>query len=170
MIDFLPHIEYVWRAHREKSLVSGNSVRLWDKQTPYSIHPIWCATTLLTETSLDENIRVDGALALLYHDILEDTSAKLPKGLPNKVVHLVREMTFTGGFAEELISLPQKELPVQLYKLFDKTSNLLDVAWMDNSLYRQYFNFTQSLCDRVENGLGKLNIVRICRSLPEKQL
>jgi hypothetical protein len=38
---------------------------------------IWCAMTIMTETMLDESARLNGYLALMWHDVLEDTHAQL---------------------------------------------------------------------------------------------
>src|SRR5262245_14892479 len=91
---------YAWEAHMSFSRTPTKAVRRWDGKTPYAIHPVWCAMTLLTETSLPEELRFSGAQALLLHDILEDTTAGLPENVSEAVRALVQEMTF-DSFEQE---------------------------------------------------------------------
>jgi len=139
--------------------------RLWDKKTPYSIHPIWCAMTILTETTLDSKIRVDGWHTLLYHDILEDTTKNLPSTLNQNIRHYIADMTFHGGIDEEIEKIWTKPKCIRLYKLYDKTSNLLDSTWMSPELYARYSKYTQKLLTDVEKNYGPLNIVRIAQAV-----
>lgn len=169
MISLFSHLHFIYTAHQQHPRCPGNEFRLWDKQTPYAMHPIWCATTILSETTLPAQLRYDGALALLYHDVLEDTTHSLPSRLPKRIKSLVQEMTFPGGFAEESQQLWQKSDVVKLYKLYDKVSNLLDAVWMSPELYQQYRTFTQKLCHQVEAKHGRLHIVAIFHSLPPHQ-
>lgn len=163
-IDLRPHIDFIYTAHQEQPVELPNTYRFWDKRTPYAMHPIWCATTLLTETTLPEALRAQGALTLLYHDVLEDTTAGLPDNLPADVVEGIHHMTF-DNFDQEVELLPKKPIHIQLFKLYDKTSNLLDATWMDAKLFEKYWKFTGELCQRVESEYGLLNIGRIYRSL-----
>lgn len=159
------HLSYVINAHNNLAKKARNRVRLWDKKTPYSIHPIWCAMTILTETSLPKQLRENGCLALLYHDILEDTNAKLPSTLHINVRSLVVEMTFTKGITQEMREVWEKEPEVKLLKLYDKVSNLLDSSWMSPEEFRLYLNHTRKLADYVKMQYGLLNIVKIAYSL-----
>ena len=113
---------------REKfdKLPSGEK---WDGLTPYSVHPIWCATMILHETALAEDIRVDGSQALLFHDVLEDTLAELPNYLSERVKNLVQDMTFESSDVE-MLKVWDKPIEVKLFKLYDKVSNLMDARWM----------------------------------------
>ena len=71
-------INHAILAHSKCPKTPKDATRFWDKTTPYVIHPIWSAMTLLTETSLSEEIRLTGYQALLWHDTLEDTTLPLP--------------------------------------------------------------------------------------------
>src|SRR3989344_8167394 len=90
-------ISYSFISHDEQAKTDKNRIRFWDKKTPYGVHPTWCAMTLLTETSLPEDIRVNGAQALLYHDLREDTNAELPADCSVEVSDLVKELTFANS-------------------------------------------------------------------------
>ncbi|MBI2542738.1 MAG: hypothetical protein HYW24_00945 [Candidatus Aenigmarchaeota archaeon] len=162
-MNFEDHLQYIIHAHRNHSTNTHKAVRYWDMKTPYSIHPIWCAMTLLTETSLPEATRENGSLALLYHDILEDTTVELPEYLPERVRYLVQEMTFEEGSAQEMREIWSKESEVKLLKLYDKVSNSLDGIWMTPEKYRQYNEYVRRLLHEVEAEYGELNIVKIGR-------
>ena len=51
------------------------------------------ATTILTETTLDQQLRFDGSQVLLYHDLLEDTTRQLPDWLFPHVKNLIEQMS-----------------------------------------------------------------------------
>jgi len=61
-------------AHGSDARSPSQEHRKWDGRTPYAIHPLWCATTIATETTLEQQTRLDGFTVLLYHDVLEDTN------------------------------------------------------------------------------------------------
>jgi len=117
-MDLKKHINYIINAHTLYPKTARNKSRYWDKKTPYYIHPIWCAMTILTETSLPKNLRENGAIALLYHDVLEDTNAKLPKSLNKKIKSYVEQLTFYKGFEEEKKLLLDKTIEIKLLKLY----------------------------------------------------
>ncbi len=156
-------IDFVFRAHDKFAREPRKRFRKWDGATPYAIHPVWCATTLLTETTLPEDIRHHGALALLLHDILEDTEAPLPSRLPARVEVLVEEMTF-ASYEEEVELVWRRSELCQLLKVYDKTSNLLDMNWRTDKR-DQYVAYTLRLCDVAERRFGPLNIVKIARAI-----
>lgn len=157
-------ISFALDAHAHRARHPRNAVRHWDRQTPYAVHPIWCAMTLLSEPALAETVRIPGALALLYHDVLEDTTARLPADTPEEVVALVHELTF-DGFDHEVAELWTRSDMAKLLKLYDKTSNLLDAVDMKPERRRLHREHARKLCDFVEGRHGPLNIVHIARSL-----
>ena len=128
------------------------------------MHPIWCAMTILHETSLPEELRRDGFQALLYHDVLEDSQLKLPDWLSERIQTLVGDMTFESS-QQEMIELWSKPEDVRLLKLYDKTSNFMDGVWMDKEKRKRYAENILKLCDDVEKGYGELNITRIARAI-----
>lgn len=149
----------------------GNT-RNWDKVTPYATHPLWCAMTFLQETKLSGDAkegRTECALALLFHDFIEETTATLPKWLPRGAVQLINNMTFSGEVGSTDIEMQQiwKCRPIlRLLKLYDKTSNLTDGAWMSDEKWNtQYVPYVLRLATDVENNYGALNIVRISRAV-----
>lgn len=159
------HLKIVIEAHRDYSVERSRSVRKWDKKTPYWIHPVWCATTILFETLLPENLREDGYLALLYHDILEETTIKLPNDLPERVKHFVQQMSFENGSMQEMQEIWSKRPEIKLFKLYDKVSNLMDGMWMDSERKQRHCEYVKRLTDEVESVYGGLNIVKIARAV-----
>ena len=157
-------ISYVFYAHADMAIKPSKAVRKWDEATPYGVHPVWCAMTLLTETGLTEDIRETGAIALLYHDVLEDTRAGLPEGTLSRVKDLVEQMTFVSS-ANEMEEIWSREPVVKLLKLYDKTSNLLDGVWMSPEKRTHYADYLLRLCDEIERHWGQLNIIRIARAI-----
>lgn len=157
-------IGYTLRAHAESPTKPSKAVRKWDGKTPYGIHPTWCAMTLLAETTLPEELREAGAQALLFHDILEDTTAGLPEGTSARVAELVEGMTFESS-DEEMELVWSRSDEVKLLKLYDKVSNLLDGSWMSGEKRERYAGYLLRLCDAVEPIYGGLNIIRIARAI-----
>ena len=170
---FWEAIDFCIEAHTNHS--RRNNTRLWDGETPYAVHPIWCAMAFLQETKLRtrKKAREDYFFALMFHDILEDTTVGLPIWLSPESVLLIEQMTFSGevGSTEieirEIWSMPPV---VRLLKLYDKVSNLLDGAWMpDEKWNEQYVPYVLRLATDVENAYGDLNIVRMSRAVAIKR-
>lgn len=157
-------------AHERNSTLLKNSFRRWDNQTPYAVHPIWCAMTFLQETNLPNSIdREKCALALLFHDAKEDTTLKLPKWLSFDVAEIIESMTFTGeaGSTEiEKKEIWNRPSEIRLLKLYDKVSNLLDASWMpDEKWNNQYVPYVLKLAEDVEKNYGSLNIIKIASAI-----
>ena len=152
------------RAHAEYPRRPKDAIRFWDKSTPYAVHPIWCAMTLLTETTLSEDIRSNGYQALLWHDILEDTKLPLPQDTRKEVETLVREMTFED-FDEEREKIWERSDTAKLLKLYDKVSNLLDGSWMSNEKWNTMVEHARKLAVFVSGKYGDLNILKIAASI-----
>lgn len=151
-------------AHINYPRTPTDRVRFHDKQTPYIVHPIWCAMTILTETDLDETVRLNGYLALMWHDILEDTTIPLPTATDEAVKELVINMTFKS-FEEETILLWERSPLVRLLKLYDKTSNLLDASHLSEEKWNRYTALTRRLLEDVNCNYGNLNIVKIANAI-----
>lgn len=149
-----------------------SNTRSWDGKTPYLVHPIWCAMTFLQETKLSKDVvikREECALALLFHDFVEDTILVLPHWLPDCSIGLINQMTFSGEVGSTAIEIEQIwscSPLVRLLKLFDKVSNLLDGLWMsDEKWNNQYVPYVLRLATDVQGNYGDLNIVRIARAV-----
>ena len=161
-------LQYIVNAHTYYAKKASKAVRKWDGRTPYWVHPVWCATMLAAETSLPETLREEGFLALLYHDVLEDSTLPLPHDLPETVVAYVRDMTYVGGFAEEVERVWEARPEVRLLKLFDKVHNLMDGVWMSPEKREQYAAYTLRLADDAEANFGPLTIARMARAIAQR--
>lgn len=157
-------ISFVFTAHGNQATKPSKSVRKWDGRTPYAVHPVWCATTILTEAALPEELRIRGSQVLLLHDVLEDTTAGLPEGLSVEVIDLVNNMTFESS-EQEMEMVWDRSSEVRLLKVYDKVSNLLDGSWMSKEKRDKYVAYTLRLTQDVEKDFGPLNITRIARSI-----
>ena len=156
-------IAHAIEAHTHHANRPQDTVRLWDGRTPYVIHPIWCAMTLLTETTLPEAVRFPGALALLWHDTLEDTQVPLPAEAAPDVRRLVEEMTF-ASLDEEFALLWERSATTKLLKLYDKVSQFLDGIWLKDARWNQLVDHTRKLERFVLETYGELNIVKLSRT------
>ncbi len=151
-------------AHGKYPAKPGKAFRKWDGTTPYAIHPIWCAMTVLAETALPEEQRLLGYQTLLFHDILEDTTYVLQTS--PEVRALVEAMTFDSS-DHEMVEVWNRSEEVRLFKLYDKVSNLLDATWMDSSKWNRYCEYTLRLAADVEKRWSGLNIVTIARAIAQ---
>ncbi len=159
----LRDIKFVLEAHSRKAKTESSKFRKWDNRTLYYIHPIWCATMILHETSLPQELRENGSVALLYHDVLEDTNATLPKWLNSEVKRMVEDMTFNNSM-EEREKIWEKDSGIKLLKLFDKVGNMLDGVWMNNEKAKIHKEFLKKLTDDVSRTYGDLNIVKLAKT------
>lgn len=166
------HIDYAAKSHRNKANNPKKRYRKWDEETPYSIHPIWCAITILTETDLDKDTRKKGVITLLYHDIEEDTEADIPSYLPEEVKSLIKRMKFPGGTQQEREELMEEPDLIRLFKLYDKVSNMLDGIWYnerEDANFKEYIKpMVNRLIEDVRENYGELNIVKIAEKLTEE--
>ncbi|HEY1015391.1 MAG TPA: hypothetical protein VGE07_21975 [Herpetosiphonaceae bacterium] len=157
-------ISYAIQAHTYFPNTPRAAIRYWDEATPYVIHPIWCAMTLLAEPLLDAGIRYPGAIALLWHDLLEDTSRPLPPSAAPQLRALVQEMTF-ANFDEELERLWERSDLAQLLKLYDKVSQFLDGTWLSDQRWNQLVAHTERLARLAAERYGELNILKLAAAL-----
>lgn len=160
----LRDLAYVIEAHTQRIKRSAHATRMWDKKTPYYLHPIWCASAIRFETNLPEEIRINGSQALLYHDILEDTEAELPEWLSQDVKSMVQDLTFTSS-EDEWLHLWERDKVTRLLKLYDKTNNIIDGIWMEPERKQQHLTHLRRLCKDVRNNYGELTITRFARIL-----
>lgn len=150
--------------HADYATKPSKAIRKWDGKTPYGIHPVWCAMTVLTETVLPEDVRVRVAQALLFHDFKEDTTAELPDRLADGVRELVDEMTFESSEVE-MQQIWSRSNEAILAKVYDKTSNLLDGVWMTPDKRTKYVQYLYRLCAFAEQAYGTLNITIMARAI-----
>lgn len=132
---------------------------------PYGVHPLWCATAIMQENSLPQDVRDRCAIALLLHDVLEDTTAPLPDDITPEERTLTHELTFYGGTGEEMELIWSKSDLALLCKAYDKASNLFDLSFMAEEKRIAYRAYALRLAEHIEKTWGNLVIVKLIRSL-----
>lgn len=158
-------ITFVIDAHANHPIAPRKAFRKWNVTTPYSAHPIWCGMCIAHELTLPNDLRERGTYILLFHDVLEDTSAGLPKGLSEEIVEGIQGMTFES-FDEEMELVWGRTREIRLLKLYDKVSNLLDGNFKPERR-KQYIAYTRRLLVDVLSNYGDLNITRIATAICE---
>jgi len=158
-------IVFIYEAHQNHPTKDSKAFRKWDGKTPYSMHPIWCAATIETETILDDKTRRIGSQSLLYHDVLEDTTVELPYDLPLEVVQCIKLMTFPGGSKQEMEEIWDLPPEIRLFKLYDKVCIFFDGTWMSEEKYIVYLDYIRKLAHDVRSNYGNLNIVKIANAI-----
>lgn len=163
--DLEAYIHYAIRAHGPLA-TEGRAVRKFDRKTPTVTHPLDCWTEILNEPLLSEGDRAAGSLALLFHDVIEDTTVPPPDCLSPRVLQLVQDMTYEGGTEEEMVHIWEKEPFVILLKLYDKYSNWKTMGWTTEAKKASYRDYIQRLIDVVIRFYGpSLNVVRAAQAL-----
>jgi len=162
--ELLQHIQTAGILHANCPKEPKNATRNWDGKTPFAIHPIWCAVTIASEQKLSEDVRRRGILTLLYHDIFEDTQGNLPANLPKDVIQCIRSMTF-GERTPDWDGIRVLSAEVRLFKLYDKTSNLLDPLQPKVINPVKNNKLMEALINDVQQNYGNLNIVKIAIAL-----
>lgn len=158
--EFIEVLSFIANAHENFSNSPEMAYRSHDNLTPYFVHPIWCASMLLQEPELPFHLRQSGAIALLCHDVLEDTTSDLPAVVTNEIAALIKGLTFQS-FEHEVQELWDRPNEVKLLKLYDKVSNLLDGTWMKLPKLEIYREHTSKLAEQVNQTFGQINIVRL---------
>ena len=170
VIDFSEMPRYLllgWEAHDKYARTTRDRVRRHDNKTPYIVHPTWAASSIMQDPSLPVELRWLGWRVLILHDVLEDTTLKLPDWVPEEVCRSVEMMSFESSQVE-MKDIWSRPGGIRLFKLYDKVSNLLDGTWMDSREpgYRErYEQYALRLADDVELRFGTLNICRIARAI-----
>ncbi|MBC7836843.1 hypothetical protein H7X87_03650 [Acetobacteraceae bacterium] len=159
----LRHIAFIIHAHTFGAKKPSDTVRRFDLKTPYAVHPVWCAMTILQEPGLLPAVRYRGATVLLFHDVLEDTNAELPKDLTRRERKLIEGMTFES-LDDEMATIWRREEEIWLWKLYDKVSNYQDGTWMSPERRKQLRDYLLELTNAVEEKWGTLNIVLYARA------
>ena len=158
-------INDIIRIHDKFPRNHKKAFRKFDRKTPYGVHPIFVAMLLLHESCLPEAFRVRGAKALLAHDLIEDTTAKLPKWcLEKDVESLVRELTFVKG-QDPLIDIWKRSKEAILLKFYDVVDNLICVNVMNPSRVSQRRKYALKHLLWVETHYPCLEVVKIARGL-----
>ena len=167
---------YAYDAYRNHHTGDELPCRPFDGVTPHAIHPIATALLALAEPLLETETRYKVALALLFHDLFEDSTKGLPDDLPpewvNEITQIVNEMTFEQGLPQEAAELWQKSPLTILAKLFDKYHSFTEHAtWMSHHKPiegRLFLDHSRKVAAHVERAFGRLHIVSATQQLCDR--
>jgi (p)ppGpp synthase/HD superfamily hydrolase len=174
---FIEYITYAAKAHQENLGEFGKKRRKLSNgsENPYITHPLWCAMMIVLEPKLDEKTRVAGAYALLFHDVLEDTTLPLPADLPENIKLLVQKMTVPkeaqynfSGWEKEKQTILKLPVSIQLLKLYDKTATLYDEA-LKEERFPEWMDVVEKLAQNVQKEYGKLRIVSLAQAIIQQK-
>lgn len=161
--EFKRLLDFVYSAHQEHCV--KKDFRQSGK-VPFVVHPIWCAIILLNDTRVPYEERRIGYQALLLHDVLEDTSLRLPDWVEPEVAKLVEEMTHETW--EEEKAIDKKSSLVQLLKLCDKTASMYDEnVRPDPQRRHEWKELVQKLLKNVEPNYKDSRVVSVAKSILE---
>jgi len=154
-------LDFVYSAHQEHN--TRKDFRQ-DGKVPFIAHPIWCAFTLLNDQRVPFEEREIGYQVLLLHDVLEDTSLKIPADIDPKVLEYVQEMTHNTWMEEQ--DIEGKSPFIKLLKLCDKVASLYDqTVSKEPQKRREWRALTRKLLKDVEDHYGEIRLVRLAKAV-----
>lgn len=160
------YLDFAYKAYQENNIT--NQVYRQKGKIPYMIHPLGSAMLLIADTKIPYKERELGFKILILHDVLEDTSLKLPVWVEEKVKKGVEEMTYL-----EDESLENKMRWVWSKNYFYKMLILYDAFWtlyekhVDGPIKRQkmWQKGILTLAKEVEKDYGEIQIVKISKAI-----
>jgi len=133
---------------------------------PYIIHPMWAAGTLVADPTLPKEERILGYQILVLHDVLEDTSIKLPEWVSEEVKSGVQALTH-DNWEEEQDAVTHYTPFLKLLKLCDKIQTMYELAIVDPKKAHEWKQLIERLVVDVEAHYGKTRVVVIAKALLE---
>ncbi|MCX6763852.1 MAG: hypothetical protein NTZ97_03955 [Candidatus Moranbacteria bacterium] len=166
------YLDFAYSAYQENNN-SGQEYRQKGK-VPYIMHPLWCASMLIADTQIPFEQRKLGFKALILHDVLEDTSLKLPDWIEPEVKEVVKELTFES-FEQAVEKYESKPIFIKLLLLYDKLSSMyeLHVGEKKNEIEtgakkrKIWKEFVLKGIVEVEKEYGNIRIVQIGKAIAE---
>lgn len=164
------YLDFAYSAYQEHNIT--DQAYRQKGMVPYMIHPLWCAMLLITDTQIPLEQRELGFKALILHDVLEDTSLKLPKWVELEVKGIVKELTFES-LEQALKEYDSKSPYIKLLMLYDELSSMYEnhVGVNNDSekkkqrkrkLWKEY---TIRGIKEVEKEYGNIRIVQIGKAI-----
>lgn len=166
------YLDFAYSAYQENNIT--NQEYRQQGKIPFMVHPLWCASMLITDTQVPYEQRKLGFKALILHDVLEDTSLKLPDWVEPEVKDVVKELTFED-FQQTIEQYPSKSIFIKLLLLYDKLSSMYekhvgitgkteDIRATKRRLWKE---LTLKLLEEVEKEYGNIRIVQIGKVIAE---
>jgi hypothetical protein len=136
-------------------------------------HPLWAASMLIADTELPWKERELGFKALILHDVLEDTSLKLPDWVEPEVKKRVEELTFVGDWEEKKAKAMSKSINIKLLMLYDVLSSMyeLHVGEKKSEIKtgalkrKEWKKLTVRLIKEVEKKYGNIRIIQVGKAI-----
>jgi hypothetical protein len=139
-------------------------VRAHDKATPFAVHPIWCAISILSAPDLNQDLRVDGFWIILNHN-LENYTGKKPD-CSQVILEKIHSLQCLSYVKEADGAITWSAPPeIRLFKLFEQVHKLYDNEHECDDIE---LDLTQDLLADVQTNYGNLKIVRIAKALMAK--
>ena len=167
--EFKKLTDFAYEAHELNINDHGWTTRQLGN-VPFVVHPLWCALTVLNDTTIDQDLRELGFRVLLLHDVLEDTRFKLPPDLNEKTISLINDMTY-DNFDEEKKHVPSKPVFLQFLKLIDKVSTIYDnhgpISCLKPERQRDWRQYTELLLKNTETEFGHTQSYKTAKTIVE---
>jgi (p)ppGpp synthase/HD superfamily hydrolase len=161
--EFKKLIDFAFEAY-QKNNTSGQEYRQEGK-VPYIMHPIWCASILITDTRIPYEEREKGFKALILHDVFEDTSLQLPDWVEPNVKEIVRELTFESS-DHALASIQSKSINIKLLMLVDGLSSMYE-EHVGPQRRKKWKAMMEIVVKEVEAHYGNIRVVQLAKSIVE---
>lgn len=166
------YLDFAYSAYQENNI--SNQAYRQNGNVPYIMHPLWCASMLIADIQVPQEQRELGFKALILHDVLEDTSLKLPDWVSDDVKNVVNELTFES-FEQAIKEYDSKEPFIKLLLLYDKLSSMYEkhvgitgkteeARTMKRKLWKE---FTLKGIEEVEKEYGNIRIVQVGKAITE---
>ena len=159
------YLDFAYKAYQENNISEPDQTYRQDGKVPYIMHPLWCASMLIADTQITWEQRELGFKVLILHDVLEDTSLKLPEWVEMKVVDMIKELTFKNS-DEALEKILSKPKFIKLLGLYDALSGMYEnhVNLQRRSKWKEAVAI---LIKEVEKEYGNIRIVQVGKAITE---
>lgn len=157
------YLDFAYSAYQENN-ITGQEYRQKGK-VPYIMHPLWCASLLIADTQIPYEQRELGFKALILHDVLEDTSLKLPEWVEPEVKEIVQKLTFKS-WEQAKREISKSPTFIKLLYLFDALSNMYE-NHVSEPKRAEWKKLTAGILKGVEQEYGNIRIVQIGKAIAE---
>jgi hypothetical protein len=171
--EFKKYLDFAYAAYQENNITNPDQTYRQDGKVPYMMHPLWCASMLITDTQVPWEQREIGFKALILHDVLEDTSLELPDWVSPEVKVAVKELTFDSQI-QGLREYKNKKPFIKLLMLYDELSTMyedhvgvLNGAVMKKIKRKLWRNLVVRGLSEVEKEYGNIRIVQVGKAIVE---
>lgn len=163
--SIMQYLKFVFKAHNEQDITHDELFRQFGK-TPYPTHCLLAAQLLLSDQRVPWKERKLGYLALLLHDIKENTAAELPDWVDPQVKKLVNELALdrSNNDATTEQQVLNKPDSIKLLILVDMLSNLYE-EHVKLQHRKIWIAGMKKLMHILESEYGKTRVFTIARAL-----